>query len=74
MRVIKAIFATFVVVLLAMGCVPKSRYVTVEGYMLGTTFRVVANTTLKQSEIYDEQCILIRLQSPQCQYLTPIHW
>ena len=54
MRVIKAIFATFVVALLAMGCVPKSRYVTVEGYMLGTTFRVVANTTLKQSEIYDE--------------------
>lgn len=54
MRKIKAIFATVAVLLFAVGCTPAKRYITVEGYMLGTTFRVVANTTLMQSEIYNE--------------------
>jgi len=51
MRFIKAIFAT-VVLLALVGCTPQERYVTVEGYMLGTTFRVVAKTRLQASEIY----------------------
>ena len=51
MRIIKAIFATFLVLAFAC-CKPQSRYVVVEGYMLGTTYRVVANTTVKQSEIF----------------------
>ena len=54
MRKIKAIFATVVALLFAVGCTPERRYITVEGCMLGTTFRVVANTTLTQSEIYSE--------------------
>lgn len=48
---LKAIFATFVL-LVAVGCAPRSKYVVVEGYMLGTTFRVVANTAVSQSDIY----------------------
>ena len=51
MRILKAIFATFILFALV-GCKPQSRYVTVEGYMLGTTYRVVANTTVKQSDIF----------------------
>ena len=51
MRIIKAIFATFMLLTLV-GCKPQSRYVTVEGYMLGTTYRVVANTTVKQYDIF----------------------
>ena len=54
MRKIKAIFAIVVALLFAVGCTPEKRYITVEGCMLGTTFRVVANTTLTQSEIYSE--------------------
>ena len=54
MNWLKAIFATFVVVFSVVGCGPSERYVTVEGYMLGTTFRVVANTSLPQSDIYAE--------------------
>lgn len=53
MRILKAIFATFILFALV-GCKPQSRYVTVEGYMLGTTYRVVANTTVKQSDIFAE--------------------
>lgn len=52
MRILKAIFATFILFALV-GCKPH-RYVTVEGYMLGTTYRVVANTTVKQSDIFAE--------------------
>ena len=48
---LKAIFATFVL-LVAVSCTPRSKYVVVEGYMLGTTFRVVANTAVAQSDIY----------------------
>ena len=48
---LKAIFATFVL-LVAVSCAPRSKYVVVEGYMLGTTFRVVANTAVSQSDIY----------------------
>ena len=48
---LKAIFATFIL-LSAVGCAPRSRYVVVEGLMLGTTYRVVANTTMSQGEIY----------------------
>lgn len=48
---LKAIFATFVL-LAAVSCAPSSKYVVVEGYMLGTTFRVVANTAVTQSDIY----------------------
>ena len=51
MRIIKAIFATFMLLTLV-GCKPQNRYVTVEGYMLGTTYRVVANTTVKQCDIF----------------------
>lgn len=51
MRILKAIFATFILFALV-GCKPQNRYVTVEGYMLGTTYRVVANTTVKQSDIF----------------------
>ena len=54
MRKIKAIFATVATLLFVVGCTPAKRYITVEGYMLGTTFRVVANTTLQQSAIYAE--------------------
>lgn len=50
-RIVKAIFTT-VLLLVTVGCQPRSRYVVVEGYMLGTTFRVVANTTATQSDIY----------------------
>ncbi|MBR5885373.1 MAG: FAD:protein FMN transferase [Alistipes sp.] len=53
MRILKAIFATFILFALV-GCKPQNRYVTVEGYMLGTTYRVVANTTVKQSDIFAE--------------------
>lgn len=52
MRFVKAIFATLAVFALFVGCTPQSRYVTVEGYMLGTTFRVVAKTTAAASDIY----------------------
>ena len=52
MRTIKAIFATVVLLTAFVGCQPAKRYVAVEGYMLGTTFRVVANTTIAQSDIY----------------------
>ncbi|MBR7183830.1 MAG: FAD:protein FMN transferase [Alistipes sp.] len=51
---IKAIFATLIVTLLSVGCTPKERYVTVEGYMLGTTFRIVAQTSASQSDIYSQ--------------------
>lgn len=54
MRLRKAIFSTFVLLLLAIGCTPRKRYVTVEGYMLGTTFRIVACTELPQRDIYRE--------------------
>ena len=50
---LKAIFA-ILLVLVFVGCAEQSRYVVVEGYMLGTTFRVVANTTQPQDQIYAE--------------------
>ena len=40
--------------LLSSGCYRQPDYTTVEGVMLGTTFRVVANTTLTSSDIYAE--------------------
>lgn len=42
-----------VIALLGVGCTPAPRYVTVDGQMLGTTFHIVARTTLPTSEIYD---------------------
>lgn len=49
-----AIFSTLLVLLLATACAPRTRYVTVEGYMLGTTFRIVANTARSQGCLYSE--------------------
>ena len=40
--------------LLFSGCALRPEYVTVEGLMLGTTFRVVARTSLESSDIYAE--------------------
>lgn len=54
MSFIKAIFATIIISILGAGCAPKQSYVTVEGYMLGTTFRIVAKSSIKQSDIYSE--------------------
>ena len=36
------------------GCRPSTHYVTVEGSVLGTTFRIKARTTLPADEIYTE--------------------
>lgn len=36
------------------GCRPSTHYVTVEGSVLGTTFRIKARTTLSADEIYTE--------------------
>ena len=57
-RFISATFATLLVVLSTVCCTPAKRYVTVEGYMLGTTFRIVANTDRSQSEIYAEAMVI----------------
>ena len=46
---LKAIFATFVL-LVAVSCAPRSKYVVVEGYMLGTTFRFSGLASLKIKE------------------------
>ena len=53
-RVVIAIFATLLLALFCQGCATEPRYVTVEGLMLGTTFRVVAKGELQQGEIYAE--------------------
>ena len=50
----RVVFAIFATLLLSVGCAPRNEYVTVEGYMLGTTFRIVANTTLSQGDLYAE--------------------
>lgn len=52
-QLINALFAT-ALLMLTVGCAPRSRYTTVEGFMLGTTFRIVANTTAKTADIYAE--------------------
>lgn len=54
MSFIKAIFTTVVIMFITVGCTPRQSYVTVEGYMLGTTFRIVAKTSISQSDIYSE--------------------
>ena len=49
-RLFSIIFATLVLV----SCQSKPSYITVDGVMLGTTFHIVARTTLSPSAIYDE--------------------
>lgn len=53
-RLVNAIFATLLLVAFCQGCTTEPRYVTVEGLMLGTTFRVVAKGELQQADIYAE--------------------
>ena len=53
MRFLRAILWLFLPLLFS-GCASQPEYVTVEGLMLGTTFRVVAKTTLTNSDIYAE--------------------
>lgn len=36
------------------GCSSQPKFITVEGYMLGTTFRVVASTTVPAEDIYSD--------------------
>lgn len=70
-RLINAIFATLLFALLAVGCAPKKQYVTVEGYMLGTTFRIVAKTELSQSEIYAEAMVIDTLAKSSMSIFNP---
>ena len=46
--------------LLFSGCCSQPDYVTVEGLMLGTTFRIVARTTLSSSDLYAEAMAIDR--------------
>lgn len=54
----RVVFAIFATLLLSVGCAPRNEYVTVEGYMLGTTFRIVAKTALAQKQIYAEAMVI----------------
>lgn len=54
----RVVFAIFATLLLSVGCTPRNEYVTVEGYMLGTTFRIVAKTTLAQKQVYAEAMVI----------------
>lgn len=49
MRVLIAIFTLFFV-----GCVSAPNYRTVDGLMLGTTYHIVAETTLSSEQIFEE--------------------
>ena len=54
----RVVFAIFTTLLLSVGCAPRNEYVTVEGYMLGTTFRIVAKTALAQKQVYAEAMVI----------------
>ena len=54
----RVVFAIFATLLLSVGCAPRNEYVTVEGYMLGTTFRIVAKTALAQKQVYAEAMVI----------------
>lgn len=54
----RVVFAIFATLLLSVGCTPRNEYVTVEGYMLGTTFRIVAKTALAQKQVYAEAMVI----------------
>ena len=54
----RIVFAIFATLLLSVGCAPRNEYVTVEGYMLGTTFRIVAKTALAQKQVYAEAMVI----------------
>ncbi|MBQ1200887.1 MAG: FAD:protein FMN transferase [Alistipes sp.] len=54
----RVLFAIFATLLLSVGCAPRNEYVTVEGYMLGTTFRIVAKTALAQKQVYAEAMVI----------------
>ena len=47
-------YFTILATLLLAGCSPVSQYRTVDGAMLGTTYHIVAETTLSNQQIFEE--------------------